>query len=201
MLTTARRFLPLSDRPSIRYIGMHSDSSGLSALVNDCYQCGKCTAGCPLAAQMDIVPSQLVRLAQAGQVERATRAESIWLCVSCQTCTTRCPQSVDVAGVIDALREQSAQDGTVAKTQRRTAIFQQVFLDNIRRHGRLNELELVGAFKTQAFLKDLSIPLLMKDALLAPQMMKRDKLHFAGKPARDRQVVDRIFAKCAEAKV
>ena len=59
----------------------------------------------------------------------------------------------------------------------------------------------MGAFKTQAFLKDLSIPLLMKDALLAPQMMKRDKLHFAGKPARDRQVVDRIFAKCAEAKV
>jgi heterodisulfide reductase subunit C len=54
---------------------------------------------------MDITPNQLVRLAQTAQFERALRCEAIWMCVSCQTCTTRCPKSVNCAGVMDALRQ------------------------------------------------------------------------------------------------
>lgn len=100
---------------------------------------------------------------------------------------------------MDALREKSAKDDSTAPSQRRTVIFQKAFLDNIRRNGRLDELDLVKAFKTNTFLKDLSIPKLLKDALLAPKMMKRDKLHLSGKKARDRAIVNRIFAKCGEA--
>jgi hypothetical protein len=60
----------------------------------------------------------------------------------------------------------------------------------------LNELELVGVFKTMAFLKDISIPFLFKDSLLAPKMMRRHKFHLVGEKVRDRGVVDRIFARC-----
>lgn len=178
---------------------MNSDIVGFRVSVDDCYQCGKCTAGCPMAERMDVMPNQVVRLVQMGHVDRASKTEAIWLCVSCQTCSTRCPKSVDCADVMDALRQKSVEDGSANKAQRRTVIFQKAFLDNIRRNGRLNELELVGMFKTNAFMKDLSIPLLLKDALLAPQMMKRDKLHLVGEKARDRKIVDRIFAKCTEA--
>ncbi|MCL5270019.1 MAG: 4Fe-4S dicluster domain-containing protein [bacterium] len=162
----------------------------------DCYQCGKCSAGCPVAGRMDQLPNQLVRLVQLGLEERAMKAEAIWLCVACQTCSARCPKSVDCAGVMDALRELAAGKNLAAPAQRRTVIFQKAFLQNIRRNGRLNELELAGAFKTRAFLGDLNLPLLMKDALLTPQLMRRGKLHLRGGKARDRRVIERIFRRC-----
>lgn len=176
--------------------------------VTDCYQCGKCTAGCPMAERMDLPPNQLVRLVQLGLEKRAMESEAIWLCVACQTCSARCPKSVDCAGVMDILRElsasakasadQAARKTLVAPAQRRTVIFQKAFLQNIRRNGRLNELELVGEFKIRGFLGDLSVPLLMKDALLAPRMAGRGKLHLVGERVRDRGVVGRIFQRCME---
>lgn len=166
--------------------------------VADCYQCGKCSAGCPVGHLMDVLPSQLVRWVQLGQVERAARTEAIWQCVSCQTCTTRCPKSVDCAGVMDGLRQLAFSQSSAAPSARRTVLFQKAFLQNIRRNGRLNELELIGLYKTEAFLGDLSLPLLLKDAFLAPRMMKRHKLHLLGEKVRDRGVVRRIFDRCQE---
>ncbi len=164
--------------------------------VGDCYQCGKCTAGCPVADRMDLMPNQVVRLVQLGDVERAASSKGIWECVSCQTCTTRCPKSVDCAGVMDTMRQLSVERSVHAEAQSRTILFQKAFLRNIRRNGRVNELELVGAFKTSAFLKDLEIPFLFKDAMLAPRMSMRGKLKFNGAKVRDRELVDRIFGRC-----
>jgi len=164
--------------------------------VQDCYQCGKCSAGCPMAERMDILPHQLVRLVQSGFIDKAAKAESIWQCVSCLTCSTRCPKSVNCAGVLDALRQVSAERQATSPAQHRTVVFQKVFLDNIRRYGRLNELELIGFFKTKGFFKDLSIPLLFKDSLLGPKMMKRHKFHLRGERVKDRGVVNRIFERC-----
>jgi len=164
--------------------------------VEDCYQCGKCTAGCPMADVMDLMPNQIVRLAQLGEEGRAVACGAIWLCVSCQTCTQRCPKSVDIAAVMDAMRQLSLERGTASESVKRTVAFQRAFLDNIRRNGRLNELELVGQYKTMAFLGDVSVPLLFKDALLAPKMMQRGKLHLIGEKVKDRAVVRRIFDRC-----
>ncbi len=164
--------------------------------VANCYQCGKCTAGCPVAGRMDVMPNQLVRLLQLGPTDRAIASNTIWECVSCQTCSARCPKSVDCAGVMDWLRQASAERAGSAPVQSRTVLFQKAFLRNIRRNGRLNELELVGAFKTSAFLQDLEIPFLFKDAMLAPRMGLRGKLRLNGSKVRDRELVDRIFARC-----
>jgi heterodisulfide reductase subunit C len=164
--------------------------------VGDCYQCGKCSAGCPVAEHMDLLPNQLIRLVQIGNLDRALRSEAIWKCVSCVTCTTRCPQSVDCAGAIDALRQLAVEKGVLSEERLRTIIFSQEFLENIRRNGRLREVELIGLFKTKAFFKDYNIPLLLKDALLAPQLIKRRKLHILGERVKDRGVVQRIFDKC-----
>jgi heterodisulfide reductase subunit C len=164
--------------------------------VDDCYQCGKCTAGCPMAGEMDLMPNQVVRLAQIGSKDRAAQSQAIWLCVSCQTCSARCPKSVDCAGVMDEMRQLSLEKGTYAPLQQRTVLFQLAFLQNIKKFGRLNELELIRSFKTKAFFHDLSLPLLFKDALLAPELLKRKKLHLAGEKARDRAVISRIFEKC-----
>jgi heterodisulfide reductase subunit C2 len=164
--------------------------------VADCYQCGKCSAGCPIAEHMDLLPNQLVQLVRLGRIDRAMRCDAIWKCVSCLTCSTRCPKSVDCAAVMDALRQLSVERGVASEARRRTVLFQQAFLENIRRNGRLRELELIGVFKTKAFFGDRDIPLLLKDATLAPKMMKRGKFHFLGERVRDRGIVERIFERC-----
>jgi heterodisulfide reductase subunit C len=166
--------------------------------VENCYQCGKCTAGCPMGEVMDNGPTKLIRLVQLGLEEKALLSDSIWQCVSCQTCTARCPKSVNCAGVMDALRQLSVERSKESPKQQRTILFQKAFLQNIKRNGRLNEVELIASFKTRAFMKDLSVPMLMKDTLLAPKLMKRGKFHLIGEKAKDRDVVGRIFKRCMD---
>jgi heterodisulfide reductase subunit C len=69
-----------------------------------CYQCGKCSAGCPIADDMDILPNQLIRNVQLGN-EDVLDSRTIWLCASCFTCGTRCPHGIDIARVMEALRQ------------------------------------------------------------------------------------------------
>ncbi len=70
--------------------------------ISDCYQCGKCTAGCP--AFMDPSPSLLVHFLQLGLFEKAVNSESIWDCMGCLTCSERCPKNVSPAAIIDGLK-------------------------------------------------------------------------------------------------
>lgn len=149
-----------------------------------------------MAEHMDLPPHRLFRLAQLGHLEKAARSEAIWLCVSCYTCSARCPQSVRCVTIMDGLREMALRDGLVPAGQQRVLTFQRTFLDNVRRNGRLNELELVAWFKVAGFFKDYSMPLLFKDVLLVPRMVQRGKLSLSGKTVEDREVVERIFARC-----
>jgi heterodisulfide reductase subunit C len=77
--------------------------SGQKLLV--CYQCGKCSAGCPQVGQMDILPNQVIRLAQLGQKEDLVGSKTIWVCASCMTCNVRCPKGVKIAEVMEAVRQ------------------------------------------------------------------------------------------------
>lgn len=70
-----------------------------------CYQCGKCSAGCPAVQQMDILPNQIIRYAQLGLTDELLASQSIWICASCLTCNARCPKGVNIAEVIEALRQ------------------------------------------------------------------------------------------------
>ena len=103
--------------------------------------------------------AQIVRLAQVGDLDRATTVESVWVCVACQTCFERCPKGVDVTGVTDAVRRVSAERDNAPAGVRRTPAFQQAFLATIRRYGRLNDLELIARWKARSFIEDASLPL------------------------------------------
>jgi heterodisulfide reductase subunit C len=69
-----------------------------------CYQCRKCTSGCPSRMFMDSTPTELMRYAQLGMVDEAMKGNTIWYCLSCHTCSTRCPQDIDIAHVVDTIR-------------------------------------------------------------------------------------------------
>jgi len=79
------------------------DLSGQNLLA--CYQCGKCSAGCPAVSQMDILPNQIIRYAQLGFKEELLASRAIWICESCFMCNSRCPKGINIAEVIEALRQ------------------------------------------------------------------------------------------------
>ena len=75
-----------------------------------CNQCGKCSAGCPVAESLDILPSAVIRLAQLG-IEDVLEAQTLWTCASCLTCVSRCPKGVDLPRVMEALRTIALRRG------------------------------------------------------------------------------------------
>lgn len=137
-----------------------------------CYQCGRCSAGCPVAGEGDLQPHQVLRLVQLDD-EQAVRSLQPWLCVGCQTCATRCPQEVDLSAIMDALRTEAAERGTAPAAARDLVAFNQVFVERVAASGRLNEAELGGHFnlRTRSPFKNLSA---------LPGMVKRGKMRLPG---------------------
>ena len=85
--------------------------SGESLLA--CNQCGKCSAGCPVAFDLDMLPSQVIRLAQLG-IEDVLDSQTPWTCAACLTCVARCPKGIDLPRIMEALRLLKMQrDGDV----------------------------------------------------------------------------------------
>jgi len=72
--------------------------------VDACYLCGKCSAGCLFTEQMDLLPHQVIMYIQRGD-DSVLNKETPWICASCFTCSVRCPRGIDVAAVMEGLRE------------------------------------------------------------------------------------------------
>lgn len=73
--------------------------------LRKCYNCGKCSAGCPAVEEMDILPNQVIRLIQMGCEDEVKNCRTVWLCASCLMCSARCPRGVDLARVMEAVRQ------------------------------------------------------------------------------------------------
>jgi heterodisulfide reductase subunit C2 len=150
-----------------------------------CYQCGKCSAGCPLREFMDISPNKVVRYVQMGLFEKALNAPTIWLCAGCLTCSTRCPKSFDLAKFMDALRELALKHG-IKPSDGNVIKFHKAFLAQIRNHGRLYEMGLIRDYKLKTFH-------FMQDLDVAPTMVFKGKIGFFPHNIKNRRAVKRIF--------
>lgn len=73
-------------------------------VITRCDQCGVCSGSCPMVSEMDITPSQMMRMVQLGQSE-VMNTKAMWLCASCFACTVRCPRGLDLSKVAEALRQ------------------------------------------------------------------------------------------------
>ncbi len=117
--------------------------------LRECYQCGKCAAGCPLGRAIDLSPQQIIRALQLGQAELALDSRGLWMCVGCHTCVTRCPCRIDLPRVMDALRSYAlATRHSVAL--RDVAVFHSVFLKSVELLGRVYEVGLIGGYNTRS---------------------------------------------------
>ncbi|HOE10704.1 MAG TPA: 4Fe-4S dicluster domain-containing protein [bacterium] len=118
--------------------------------VSACVQCHKCSAGCPIGREMDLLSSQIMRLIHLGGEEEVLKCRSIWLCASCEACTSRCPMGIDVATVMDTLRILAARR-KLRVPGKRGETFYRSFLSSVRRHGRIFELGMLTAYKFRCF--------------------------------------------------
>ncbi len=157
--------------------------------VNRCYQCKKCSAGCPVETFSDLSASRVVRLAQLGNMEGIKNSNRLWLCLGCKTCQARCPNGIDISLIIDELRAdvQRANPGIKAGIP----AFYRSFLDTVRATGRLYELGMIGLYKmrTGNYTEDMGLGL---------QMFKRGKLKIVPERIRNAGQVKEIFRRGRE---
>jgi heterodisulfide reductase subunit C len=177
----------------------HSVISGLAeeirehtgVIASHCYQCGKCSAGCPLSEEMEYPPSYVMRMLQTGDPvleDKILRSFTIWVCLTCEMCYSRCPMSIDIPKMMDFLREKSLKEGKTNKRARQIIAFHKSFLNSIRTTGRLYEIGLLVDYKVRT-LK------LMQDMVLAPKMFVRGKLHILPELIKGRAGVSSIFSR------
>ena len=115
-----------------------------------CYQCGKCSAGCPVHYLMDIPPNVVIRLLQLGQIDRVLESRTIWVCSSCLTCSTRCPKEFKIAECMDALRELALATGKDTPSERDIKLFHKEFMNSTRRFGKVHEASLAAFYKLRS---------------------------------------------------
>ena len=158
--------------------------------ISACFQCEKCTNGCPVTFAMDIMPHKAMRLLHLGLVDEVLHSDTIWVCASCETCTTRCPNDIDIARVMDTLRQLSQREG-VKPSQKNFPIFHSAFLSSIRRHGRVHETEMAVNYA----LKSGGIAGLLKQAGTGLAMFTRGKIKLLPPRLRAKSQVRNIFKK------
>jgi heterodisulfide reductase subunit C len=107
---------------------------------------------------MDILPNQMLRHIQYGHREKVLSSKTIWICASCYTCSVRCPNNIDIAKIMDTLRNLALRSG-LELGEKDIPVFHSVFLESIRARGRIHELSLLLRLKskTKDFLKDAGL--------------------------------------------
>lgn len=117
-----------------------------SQMLQLCYHCHKCTAGCPVAEDMQYGPDRILRMVQLGQKDKLLASHDIWLCAACETCGTRCPNEIDIARVMDALRQVAIAEGS-AVGEPDALKFHKIFMAGVQTFGRSHEMFLFAAYK------------------------------------------------------
>lgn len=157
--------------------------------ANMCYQCGKCTSGCPLAEFMDMNPAQVVHAVRLGLKDLVLNTNTYWLCVACGTCTGRCPQETGLLKVMDALANIAIKEGITPK-EPAIAEFYRTGLSIIKKYGTMYEAGVAG-------LLTLKTGTLKRDMGMGIRMFKKGKLAVLPH-SQDAGKVRKIFERVAK---
>lgn len=155
-------------------------------VIQLCYHCHKCTAGCPVADQMDYGPDRILRMVQLGEKETLLTSKDIWVCVACETCGSRCPNEINAARVLGALREIAyLENAAIAVPD--AVKFHRIFLGLVQNMGRMHEVSLLALHKLWTFN-------LLSDLPAGARLIMMGKVPFIPQMIKGHAEVKRIFA-------
>lgn len=156
-----------------------------------CYQCSMCSDGCPVAYAMDYHPNQIIHLVRLGMSDKVLQSRAIWICASCETCATRCPNEVEIVRLMDVLRSESLRAGFKGPLNN-ISRFHEIFLEQIRKRGRIDEARLLLNFelKTGDF---LSPEKFREEVNLGLEMFRKGKLKLPSIKKYATKAVQKIF--------
>jgi heterodisulfide reductase subunit C2 len=157
-----------------------------------CFQCKKCSIGCPVADQSTSAPAEIIRRLQLGAGEELLTSDLIWTCLSCETCYSRCPNQINFPAVIDALKALAVEKG-VATPPGNAPLFNKLFLSTVKYCGRSYDLAAIALYK-------LGSGNLMQDMEKFPGMLLNGKISILPPTGADTKKVKRIFRKAAKDK-
>jgi heterodisulfide reductase subunit C len=157
-----------------------------------CFQCKKCTSGCPVGKLVKSPPSEIMRRLHLGAGDELLESDILWVCVSCETCSARCPMGIDVAAVMDALRHLAVEKGK-SKQEGNVSLFNKAFLKTVQMFGRSYDIAMIAAYK-------LGSRKLMDDTEKFPSMLAKRKIALLPSLKADRKVTKRIFKKAKDKK-
>lgn len=160
-------------------------------MVQTCIQCGTCTGSCPNVFAMDLTPRRLWRLVVMGEKEKIFQSKTFTLCSSCYYCTLRCPRGLLLTEAMDALKQIAAREHLSKYKQ--STMFYQKFIDSVRRHGRVREMEFMTYYF--ASMKNPLIPL--RFAPLGMKLMSKGKVCIQ-MPSKGTRRLEPLFRKVAE---
>jgi heterodisulfide reductase subunit C len=157
------------------------------ANISACYQCERCTNACPVSHYMDIKPHQVIRAVQLGWREQLLRSSTIWVCLSCEMCSTYCPNEVAVCTVISHIKNL-AFHSSIRPKEMALALFHQIFLEQLQKFGRVNEFWLMEAFNRhpQILKEKLKSGNFKEDLSLGWALWRKGKLHLI--PSRSKAI-------------
>jgi heterodisulfide reductase subunit C len=153
--------------------------------LNSCYQCRACGNGCPFVESMDYPPYGVIRLVQYGMRQKALECATIWVCVSCHTCSSQCPNNIDIAAIMDTLRSLALEERATIATPDILAFHLEV-LRSIERYGRTHKLGIMLRHKllTGQWFKDVDVGL---------KMLAKRKLDFMPSRIKAVKEINRLF--------
>ena len=156
--------------------------------IRCCFHCQSCGGGCPVSQAMAYRPNGIIRLLQLGRVREALQSSDIWFCIGCNTCSMACPQAIDIAAFMDAMRRMALEEG-VPPAEPDILAFHREVVGSIHKYGRTHKLEIMMRYKLGKF--DF-----FSDIDLGLKMLAKRKLDLLPSKIADQRVMQRIFDAC-----
>ena len=160
--------------------------------LNRCYQCSMCSDGCPVAYTMDYYPNEIIYMARLGLKEKVLKSKTIWLCLSCHACATRCPNEIDIVHLMDVLRQQSLEEG-IKSPVNKIPQFHKAFVKGIRNRGRVDTAELALNYELKTFDVFSSLKNFKEQIGFALEMFRKGKIKFPFRKKHGQKKTEELF--------
>jgi len=159
--------------------------------IKECIQCGTCSASCPSSAAMEYGPREIIAALRAGMLDRVINSKTVWMCVSCYSCTVRCPAGIPFTDVMYELKRLEVEKGLSKDAN--GATMAKAFAETVDQHGRNVETKLLRKYflRTNPFKALAQIPLAMR-------LFRKGRLEIFGHKIKDLGNLHRMMAAIEE---